>query len=149
MSLEPEVVTGEDGPNPELADMTRRFWIGVFLTLPVFFLEMGAHIFNLHIVAPQISNWLQLAFASPVVLWSGWPFIERGWKSVQNRSLNMFTLIAMGTGVAWIYSVIATAIPGIFPVFGILLSPIMAAAAMALSSVSVIANALRLKVTKI
>lgn len=115
MSLEPEVVTGEDGPNPELADMTRRFWIGVFLTLPVFFLEMGAHIFNLHIVSPQISNWLQLAFASPVVLWSGWPFIEKGWKSVQNRSLNMFTLIAMGTGVAWIYSVIATAIPGIFP----------------------------------
>ena len=115
MSLEPEVVTGEAGPNPELADMTRRFWIGVFLTLPVFLLEMGAHVFNLHIVAPQISNWLQLGFASPVVLWSGWPFIERGWKSVQNRSLNMFTLIAMGTGVAWIYSVIATAIPGIFP----------------------------------
>lgn len=115
MALEPETVTGEEGPNPELLDMRRRFWVGLLLTLPVLVLEMGAHVFNLHIVEPQLLNWLQLAFATPVVLWAGWPFFQRGWFSVINRNLNMFTLIAMGTGVAWLYSLVATAAPGLFP----------------------------------
>ena len=105
MALEPVVATAETGPNPELADMTRRFWIGLALALPVFVLEMGGHLFGLeHMIAPQTSNWIQLALATPVVLWAGWPFFERGWQSLVNRSLNMFTLIAMGTGVAWVYS---------------------------------------------
>jgi len=116
MALEPEVATLETGPNPELVDMTRRFWIGLVLTIPVFLLEMGGHLVDLHsIVAQQTSNWIQLVLATPVVLWAGWPFLERGWKSVITRHLNMFTLIAMGTGVAWIYSVIATVAPGLFP----------------------------------
>ncbi|MCC6598087.1 MAG: copper-translocating P-type ATPase [Alphaproteobacteria bacterium] len=115
MALEPEIVTGDERPNPELADMRHRFWIGLFLTLPVVFLEMGAHVFNIHIVEPQISNWLQLALGTPVVLWAGWPFFHRARASIINRSLNMFTLIAMGTGVAWIYSVIATIAPNLFP----------------------------------
>jgi len=115
MALEPETVTGEEGPSPELADMKRRFWIGLLLTLPVLFLEMGAHVFNFHIVDPQLSNWLQMAFGTPVVLWAGWPFFHRAWASLVNRSLNMFTLIAMGTGVAWVYSLVATIAPGIFP----------------------------------
>ena len=97
--------------------MTRRFWIGLVLTLPVFGLEMGAHLFPaiLHAIPPNISNWLQFAFATPVVLWAGLPFFERGWRSLITRKLNMFTLIAMGTGVAWGYSMIATLLPGIFP----------------------------------
>ncbi|OYY75606.1 MAG: haloacid dehalogenase, partial [Sphingomonas sp. 28-62-20] len=116
MALEPEVMTAETPPNPELADFTRRFWIGLVLTIPVFALEMGGHLFNIdHLIAPQVSNWVQLLLATPVVLWAGWPFFHRGWLSLVNRSLNMFTLIAMGTGVSWIYSVIATAAPGLFP----------------------------------
>ena len=116
MALEPETVTAETGPNPELVDMSRRFWIGLALTIPVFALEMGSHILGLdHRISPVLSNWLQLLFATPVVLWAGWPFFVRGYHSVVNRSLNMFTLIAMGTGVAWIYSVVATLAPGIFP----------------------------------
>jgi P-type Cu+ transporter len=116
MALEPELVTAESGPNPELADMSRRFWISLVLTLPVFALEMGGHLTNLHmILGQQRSNWLQLLLATPVVLWGGWPFFVRGWHSVLNRSLNMFTLIAMGTGVAWLYSVIAIVLPQLFP----------------------------------
>jgi Cu+-exporting ATPase len=116
MALEPEFATADTGPNPELVDMTRRFWIGLALTLPVFALEMGSHFTNLHMwLGPQASNWLQLALATPVVLWAGWPFFERGWASVRTRNLNMFTLIAMGTGVAWAYSVVATLLPGLFP----------------------------------
>ncbi|MFZ5689642.1 MAG: heavy metal translocating P-type ATPase [Pseudomonadota bacterium] len=116
MALEPELVTADTGPNPELADMTRRFWIGLALTLPVFALEMGGHLTGLHMILSQAaSNWIQLALATPVVLWAGWPFFERGWQSLVTRNLNMFTLIAMGTGVAWIYSVVATFAPGIFP----------------------------------
>ncbi len=116
MALEPEVATAETGPNPELVDMTRRFWIGLVLTLPVLSLEMGGHFFGLHQVLGQtISNWLQFAFGTPVVLWAGWPFFVRGWQSLVTRNLNMFTLIAMGTGVAWVYSVIATFVPGLFP----------------------------------
>ncbi|WP_353226672.1 heavy metal translocating P-type ATPase [Novosphingobium sp.] len=116
MALEPEVMTAETPPNPELADFTRRFWIGLALTIPVFVIEMGGHLFSIdHLIAPQVSNWVQLLLATPVVLWAGWPFFHRGWLSLVNRSLNMFTLIAMGTGVAWIYSVAATAAPGLFP----------------------------------
>jgi len=117
MALEPEMATLETGPSPELADMSRRFWIGLVLSIPVLALEMGGHLTNLHmLLAPQTSNWLQLVLATPVVLWAGWPFFERGWKSLVTRHLNMFTLIAMGTGAAWIYSVVATVAPGLFPV---------------------------------
>ena len=116
MALEPDLVTATSGPNPELADITRRFWLGLVLTLPVVILEMGGHFANLHmIVGPQWSNWLQFLFATPVVLWAGWPFFVRGWQSLLTRNLNMFTLIAMGTGVAWLYSVIAVLLPDIFP----------------------------------
>ncbi len=116
MALEPELVTAEAQPNPELADMTRRFWMGFALALPVFVLEMGGHLTGLHQwFGQQKSNWIQLVLATPVVLWAGWPFFERGWNSLKTRNLNMFTLIAMGTGVAWIYSIIGTLFPGVFP----------------------------------
>ena len=116
MALEPDIAGPETGPNPELVDMTRRFWIGLVLTLPVFILEMGAHIAGAHNwVEPTPSNYVQFAFATPVVLWAGWPFFERGWQSLATRNLNMFTLIAMGTSVAYVYSVAATFVPGIFP----------------------------------
>lgn len=116
MGLEPEQVSLDDGPSAELTDMTRRFWVGLVLALPVFLLEMGGHFTGLdQIVSPQVSNWLQLVLATPVVVWCGWPFFVRGWKSVLSRNLNMFTLIAMGTGVALIYSFVATLAPQIFP----------------------------------
>ncbi len=116
MGLEPEEVTADAGPSAELLDMSRRFWIGLALALPVFLLEMGSHLFAVEgLLAPQWSNWIQLALATPVVLWAGWPFFLRGWRSVLSRHLNMFTLIAIGTGAAWSYSVIATLAPGIFP----------------------------------
>ena len=116
MALEPEMVSLNAGPNPELADMSRRFWIGLALATPVFILEMGGHLAGLHqFIAPRTSNWLQLILATPVVLWAGWPFFERGWASLRTRNLNMFTLIAMGTGVAWSYSVFATLFPQSFP----------------------------------
>ena len=117
MALEPEMVTAETGPSAELIDMARRFWIALALTIPVFLLEMGSHLVPaIHrAVPPALSTWLQLALATPVVLWAGWPFFERGWASVRSRNLNLFTLIAMGTGVAWAYSVVATLAPTIFP----------------------------------
>ena len=116
MALEPQTVTADGGPNHELIDMTRRFWIGLALTLPVFILEMGGHVTGLTmLLGQQLSNWIQLVLATPVVLWAGWPFFVRGWQSLQTRNLNMFTLIAMGTGVSWIYSIIATFAPNIFP----------------------------------
>ncbi len=118
MALEPVAATAEVGPNRELADMTRRFWIGLILTLPVFVLEMGGHIpgLGLHdLVPPRISTWIQFALSTPVVLWAGWPFFERAWASVVHRSLNMFSLIALGTGAAYLYSVFATLAPGMFP----------------------------------
>ncbi|MCB1949403.1 MAG: copper-translocating P-type ATPase [Nitrosomonas sp.] len=116
MALEPETMTGEEGENPELTDMRKRFWIGLVLTLPVFILEMGGHMFNLHhYIDRTLSNWIQFILATPVVLWAGKPFFERGWASLKSRNLNMFTLIAMGTGVAWLYSIVATLAPGIFP----------------------------------
>ncbi len=116
MALEPLVVTAESGPNHELVDMTRRLWIGLALALPVLALEMGGHITGLMMaLGRQTNNWIQLALATPVVLWAGWPFFVRGYESLKTRNLNMFTLIAMGTGVAWVYSIIATVIPQIFP----------------------------------
>jgi Cu+-exporting ATPase len=116
MALEPELASADAGPNPELIDFTRRLWIGAILTLPVFGLEMGAHLMGGHgFIDQTLSNWIQLALATPVVLWVGFPFFERGWLSVKTGNLNMFTLIAMGTGVAWVYSVVATLAPGVFP----------------------------------
>jgi Cu+-exporting ATPase len=116
MALEPEIASADVGPNPELVDFTRRFWIGAMLTLLVFILEMGGHLMGLtHAIGQQTSNWLQFLFATPVVLWAGWPLLERGWASFKNRSLNMFTLIALGVGVAYLYSLVATFAPGIFP----------------------------------
>ncbi|MGE8141494.1 heavy metal translocating P-type ATPase [Novosphingobium sp. NPDC080210] len=117
MALEPEMVTADTGPSPELADMSRRFWIGLVLALPVLLLEMGSHLFPAlhHLVPMRLNAWIQMALASPVVLWAGWPFFERGWASVKSRNLNMFTLIAMGTGVAWAYSMVAVSAPGLFP----------------------------------
>ena len=116
MALEPVLAAAAAGPNPELIDMTRRFWAGLALALPVLALEMGGHLTHLHMwLSPTLSNWIELAIATPVVLWAGWPFFLRGWQSVVSRNLNMFTLIAMGTGVAWIYSVAGTLAPDIFP----------------------------------
>jgi Cu+-exporting ATPase len=116
MALEPELVSAEGAPNAELAEMSRRFWVGLVLTLPVLALEMGGHLTNLHMLLGQKwSNWLQFVFATPVVLWAGWPFFVRGWQSLVTRNLNMFTLIAMGVGVAWLYSVLAILLPDLFP----------------------------------
>ncbi len=117
MALEPVLVTADRGPNHELVDMTRRFWVGVALAVPVVLLEMGSHLVPAvrEVVPATVSTWLQLVLATPVVLWAGWPFFVRGWASLRTRNLNMFTLIAMGTGVAWAYSVVATVAPGIFP----------------------------------
>jgi Cu+-exporting ATPase len=116
MALEPELATLDTAPNPELTDMTRRFWIGLVLALPAVVLEMGGHLAGSHgWVESKLSNWIQLGFATPVVLWAGWPFFVRGWQSLITRHLNMFTLIAMGTGVAYVYSLAATLAPGSFP----------------------------------
>ncbi|EKN0887306.1 Ag(+)-translocating P-type ATPase SilP [Salmonella enterica] len=117
MALEPLVATASTGQSDELRDMTRRFWLGLLLTLPVLVLEMGSHLFPkmMQLLPPQYNVWLQLLLATPVVLWCGWPFFSRAGASLRNRSLNMFTLVAMGTGVAWVYSVIATIFPSLFP----------------------------------
>jgi Cu+-exporting ATPase len=117
MALEPLMVSAEATPNVEVVDMTRRFWVGLIISIPILALEMGGHLTGLMMfLSRQNSNWIQLVLATPVVLWAGWPFFVRGYRSLLTRNLNMFTLIAMGTGVAWIYSVVATAAPGIFPV---------------------------------
>jgi Cu+-exporting ATPase len=116
MTLEPEVASLDAPPNAELADMTRRFWVGLVLALPAVVLEMGGHLVGGHgWVDQMLSNWIQLVFATPVVLWAGWPFFVRGWQSLLTRNLNMFTLVAMGTGVAYVYSVVGTVIPESFP----------------------------------
>jgi P-type Cu+ transporter len=115
MALEPEQVSLDHAPDPELRDMTRRFWIALVLTLPVFVIEMGGHLGFAHWVARSWSNWISLALATPVVLWAGAPFFVRGWRSVVSRNLNMFTLIAMGIGVAYVYSVVGTLAPQWFP----------------------------------
>ena len=116
MALEPEMPTAEPAENAELADMTRRFWIGLALTLPLFAIEMGSHLTGSHSwLGHQATNWIELILATPVVIWAGLPFFVRGWQSVVSRNLNMFTLISMGTGVAWLYSVVATVFPDLFP----------------------------------
>jgi len=117
MALEPAMPDADAGPSAELLDMQRRFHIGLALALPVFLLEMGGHLVPAlhHLVPPRLSVWIQFLLATPVVLWAGWPFLVRGWTSIRTRHLNMFTLIAMGTGVAWSYSVVATIAPSIFP----------------------------------
>jgi Cu+-exporting ATPase len=115
MALEPEQVSLDQGPDPELIDMTKRFWIALVLTAPVFAIEMGRHLGLMHLVALSWSNWISFALSTPVVLWAGAPFFSRGWRSVVSRHLNMFTLIAMGTGVAYLYSAIGTLFPQIFP----------------------------------
>jgi Cu+-exporting ATPase len=118
MALEPRTVTATEEENPELRDMTRRFWISVVLTVPLMFLAMSDMISGQpvqHALSPRLIAWIELLLATPVVLWGGWPFFQRGWASVKNRSTNMFTLIALGTGVAYGYSVIASLAPGIFP----------------------------------
>ena len=119
MALEPRTVGAVEGPDPELVDMTRRFWIGLVLTLPLLAFVMGDMLPGQplrHLIPSRVSAWLQLVLATPVVLWAGWPFFERGWMSLVNRSLNMFTLIALGTGMAWVYSVVGALAPGLFPV---------------------------------
>jgi len=118
MALEPVSIGAEEGPDPELVDMTRRFWIGLGLTLPLLVFAMGDMLPGeplRHLLPARVSAWLQLLLATPVVLWAGWPFFVRGWASVVNRSLNMFTLIALGTGMAYVYSVVGTVAPGVFP----------------------------------
>src|SRR5579884_1089746 len=118
MALEPRTVTAGEEENPELRDMTRRFWTSLVLTVPLMFLAMSDMIPGQpvqHALAPQWIVWIECLLATPVVLWGGWPFFQRGWASIKNRSSNMFTLIALGTGVAYLYSVIATLAPGIFP----------------------------------
>jgi Cu+-exporting ATPase len=118
MGLEPITVSAQEGPAPELVDMTRRFWIGLVLTLPLLAFVMGDMLPGQplrHLIPPRLSAWLQLVLATPAVLWAGWPFFERGWASIVNRSLNMFTLIALGTGMAYAFSVVGTVAPGLFP----------------------------------
>lgn len=117
MALEPVTISADSGPSRELSDMTRRFWAAVVLSLPITVLEMGRHLVPwIHEAVPaRVSVWLQLVLATPVVLWAGGPFFVRGWASLRSRNLNMFTLIAMGTGVAWLFSLVATTMPGVFP----------------------------------
>src|SRR6185312_1640033 len=115
MALEPVTATAESGPSPELRDITLRFWIGLVLAVPVFVLEMGGHLLGHGLVDPRLSAWIQFALSTPVALWAGWPFFVRGWASLKTRNLNMFTLIAMGVGTAWLYSLVALVLPGLFP----------------------------------
>ena len=116
MALEPMIPAAASGPNPERLDMQRRFWIGAALTLPILALAMIGEMLGLtRMLGATLSNWLQLLLATPVVWWAGWPFFERGARSLVTRQLNMFTLIALGTGTAWIYSVVATTAPALFP----------------------------------
>jgi Cu+-exporting ATPase len=115
MALEPEQISLDDRPDPELIDMAQRFWIALALTIPAVVIEMGDHLGLMHLLPQHWSNWISWALATPVVLWAGAPFFARGWRSLVTRNLNMFTLIAMGTGVAWAYSVVATLAPQAFP----------------------------------
>ena len=115
MALEPLEPSLEEGQNPELVDMTRRFWVGAVLSAPLFLLAMGSEIFGWKLVAVDVLPWVQLALATPVVLWAGWPFFERFWASLKSRHLNMFTLIGLGVGVAFGYSLVALLLPGAFP----------------------------------
>jgi len=118
MALEPLVAAGDFAPNPELIDMMRRFWVGAALTLPIVALDMAAHAFGPHpggALSHGASVLIQFALGTPVVLWAGWPLLERGWASLRSRSLNMFTLIGLGVAAAYLYSLVAIAAPGVFP----------------------------------
>ncbi|OYY74123.1 MAG: copper-translocating P-type ATPase, partial [Sphingomonas sp. 28-62-20] len=115
MALEPEEPSLDDAPNPELVDFTRRFWVSAALSIPLLILTMGTDLLGLHLVSATISPWLQLALAAPIVLWAGAPFFVRGWNSLKTRHLNMFTLISIGVGAAFLYSLVATLAPGVFP----------------------------------
>jgi P-type Cu+ transporter len=115
MALEPEEPTLDDAPNPELVDFTRRFWVSAGLAVPLLILTMGTEFLGLNLVDPAYSSWIQLALTAPIVLWAGWPFFTRGWTSIVTRKLNMFTLIAIGVGAAFLYSLVATLAPGLFP----------------------------------
>jgi Cu+-exporting ATPase len=118
MALEPVTASLDEEANPELVDMTRRFWVAVILTIPVFVLAMGEMIPGQplqRLIPSSAMQWLQLVFASPVVLWAGWPFFVRAWHSIVNRNLNMFTLIGLGVGVGYLFSLIAVLLPGVFP----------------------------------
>jgi len=118
MALEPESPTVDEGESTELKDMTRRFWISLILSLPVLALSMGEMVPALDLgrqIGHSVSGWIQFALATPVVLWAGLPFFERGWQSVLNRSLNMFSLIALGVGAAFVFSVVAILIPDTLP----------------------------------
>jgi len=115
MALEPAEPSLDDGPNPELVDFTRRFWVSAALAVPLLLVSMGAEMLGLHLVPMAWSPWVQLALTAPIVLWAGWPFFERGWASLKSRHYNMFTLIAIGVGAAFLYSLVATVAPGVFP----------------------------------
>ena len=115
MALEPEEPSLDDAPNPELIDFTRRFWVSAVLAVPLLILTMGSELLGLHLVSAAVSPWLQLVLTAPIVLWAGWPFFVRGWTSLITRRLNMFTLIAIGVGAAFLYSLVATLAPGLFP----------------------------------
>jgi Cu+-exporting ATPase len=115
MALEPEEPSHEGAPNPELVDFTRRLWVAGALSIPLLIVSMVADMLGLHIVSPAASPWVQLALTAPIVLWAGAPFFARGWRSIRTRHLNMFTLIALGVGAAFLYSLVATCAPGVFP----------------------------------
>ncbi|HRK31268.1 MAG TPA: copper-translocating P-type ATPase [Tepidisphaeraceae bacterium] len=118
MALEPRTITAEHEADPELTDMTRRFWVSVIFAMPVLVLAMGHLIPGnpfTHLASARVMSWAEFILSTPVVLWAGWPLFVRGWQSLVNRNLNMFTLIAMGVGVAYLYSIVATIVPGVFP----------------------------------
>jgi Cu+-exporting ATPase len=117
MALEPEAPSLDEGPNPELVDFTRRTWVSAVLAVPLLILSMGAEMLGLRLVPPAWSAWVQLALAAPIVLWAGLPFFERGWASLGSRHFNMFTLVSIGVGAAFLYSLVATVAPGLFPTF--------------------------------
>ncbi|MDB5670584.1 MAG: haloacid dehalogenase, partial [Alphaproteobacteria bacterium] len=115
MALEPLEPSLDEGPNPELIDMSRRLWISAALSFPLLALTMGSDLLGWHVLPMRVSIWVQLALAAPVVLWGAAPFFARGWASLRTRNLNMFTLISLGVGVAFLYSLVATFAPGLFP----------------------------------
>jgi Cu+-exporting ATPase len=115
MALEPEEPSLDDAPNPELVDFTRRLWVSGLLTIPLLAVSMGAEMLGIHLIDPMISAWVQLLLTAPIVLWGGLPFFERGWMSLRTRHYNMFTLIAIGVGAAFLYSLVATVAPSLFP----------------------------------
>ena len=115
MALEPEEPSLDDAPNPELVDFTRRWWVSAALAVPLLILTMGTEFLGLRLIDPVYSPWSQLSLTAPIVLWAGWPFFTRGWTSIVTRKLNMFTLIAIGVGAAFLYSVVATVAPDLFP----------------------------------